>query len=101
MSYMSAIIRFNLLSDLFFYLFVELVAYSKKSAISSREIQTSILLGELVEHAISEAWGIKSLPLLTRNSRWCAVLQDVFDKLACLSEVCSSAVMLPICIILP
>ena len=76
-------------------MYVELVAYSMKYAISSREIQTSILLhGELVEHAISEARGIKSLPLLTRNSRWCAVLQDVFDKLACLSEVCSSAVML-------
>ena len=43
-------------------LFVELAAYSKKSTISSREIQTSVRLilpGELAKHAISE--GTKSV----------------------------------------
>jgi histone H2B len=42
----------------FFFLFAELAAYSKKSTISSREIQTSvrlILLDELAKHAISES----------------------------------------------
>lgn len=43
-------------------LFSELAAYSKKSTISSREIQTSVRLilpGELAKHAISE--GTKSV----------------------------------------
>jgi histone H2B len=43
-------------------LFAELAAYSKKSTISSREIQTSVRLilpGELAKHAISE--GTKSV----------------------------------------
>ena len=43
-------------------LFVELAAYSKKSTISSREIQTAVRLilpGELAKHAISE--GTKSV----------------------------------------
>ena len=47
---------------LFMVLFVELAAYSKKSTISSREIQTSVRLilpGELAKHAISE--GTKSV----------------------------------------
>ena len=42
--------------------FVELAAYSKKSTISSREIQTAVRLilpGELSKHAISE--GTKSV----------------------------------------
>jgi histone H2B len=42
--------------------FKELAAYSKKSTISSREIQTSVRLilpGELAKHAISE--GTKSV----------------------------------------
>lgn len=42
--------------------FSELAAYSKKSTISSREIQTSVRLilpGELAKHAISE--GTKSV----------------------------------------
>ncbi|KZP19475.1 histone-fold-containing protein [Athelia psychrophila] len=42
--------------------FVELASYSKKSTISSREIQTSVRLilpGELAKHAISE--GTKSV----------------------------------------
>jgi histone H2B len=55
------------LSDLFWIfksdgLFTELAAYSKKSTISSREIQTSVRLilpGELAKHAISE--GTKSV----------------------------------------
>jgi histone H2B len=41
----------------FFFLFAELAAYSKKSTISSREIQTSVRLilpDELAKHAISE-----------------------------------------------
>ena len=49
--------------------FVELAAYSKKSTISSREIQTSVRLilpGELAKHAISE--GTKSV---TSMLRWC------------------------------
>ena len=48
-------------SDLFFS-HLELAAYSKKSTISSREIQTSVRLilpGELAKHAISE--GTKSV----------------------------------------
>ena len=43
-------------------MFVELAAYSKKSTISSREIQTAVRLilpGELAKHAISE--GTKSV----------------------------------------
>jgi histone H2B len=43
----------------------ELAAYSKKSTISSREIQTSVRLilpGELAKHAISE--GTKSVTLV-------------------------------------
>ena len=43
-------------------LFTELASYSKKSTISSREIQTSVRLilpGELAKHAISE--GTKSV----------------------------------------
>ena len=46
---------------------VELAAYSKKSTISSREIQTSVRLilpGELAKHAISE--GTKSVTLVLR-----------------------------------
>ena len=42
--------------------FIELAAYSKKSTISSREIQTAVRLilpGELAKHAISE--GTKSV----------------------------------------
>lgn len=42
--------------------FVELASYSKKSTISSREIQTAVRLilpGELAKHAISE--GTKSV----------------------------------------
>lgn len=48
----------------------ELAAYSKKSTISSREIQTSVRLilpGELAKHAISE--GTKSV-----TSKYCAIL---------------------------
>lgn len=59
---------------------IELAAYSKKSTISAREIQTSVRLilpGELSKHAISE--GTKSvtkvsfipLSLLTLLSDWC------------------------------
>ena len=47
------------LTDVFF---IELASYSKKSTISSREIQTSVRLilpGELAKHAISE--GTKSV----------------------------------------
>ena len=59
----TSTIRFLSLINAFFYLiFVELAAYSKKSTISSREIQTSVRLilpGELAKHAISE--GTKSV----------------------------------------
>ena len=57
----STVIRFWY-SDAFFLFLVELAAYSKKSTISSREIQTSVRLilpGELAKHAISE--GTKSV----------------------------------------
>ena len=50
---------------------VELASYSKKSTISSREIQTSVRLilpGELAKHAISE--GTKSV---TKVRRFCAL----------------------------
>jgi hypothetical protein len=46
----------------------ELAAYSKKSTISSREIQTSVRLilpGELAKHAISE--GTKSVTKVRRS----------------------------------
>lgn len=49
-------------------LFAELAAYSKKSTISSREIQTSVRLilpGELAKHAISE--GTKSVTSTLRK----------------------------------
>jgi histone H2B len=48
----------------------ELAAYSKKSTISSREIQTSVRLilpGELAKHAISE--GTKSVTKVRLFSR--------------------------------
>lgn len=51
-------------------LLVELAAYSKKSTISSREIQTSVRLilpGELAKHAISE--GTKSVTKFSSGSK--------------------------------
>ena len=48
----------------------ELASYSKKSTISSREIQTAVRLilpGELAKHAISE--GTKSVTKVSRPSR--------------------------------
>ena len=48
----------------------ELASYSKKSTISSREIQTAVRLilpGELAKHAISE--GTKSVTKVSRSSR--------------------------------
>jgi hypothetical protein len=56
---------------------VELAAYSKKSTISSREIQTSVRLilpGELAKHAISE--GTKSV---TKVRRLTCLLSAVSD----------------------
>jgi histone H2B len=52
---------------------LELAAYSKKSTISSREIQTAVRLilpGELSKHAISE--GTKSVTKVRVSSLLCA-----------------------------
>ena len=49
---------------------IELAAYSKKSTISSREIQTSVRLilpGELAKHAISE--GTKSVTKFSSSGK--------------------------------
>jgi histone H2B len=57
---------------------IELAAYSKKSTISSREIQTSVRLilpGELAKHAISE--GTKSV-----------------TKVCCFDRVCGHALLM-------
>ena len=51
--------------------YTELSSYSKKSTISSREIQTAVRLilpGELAKHAISE--GTKSVTSKSRNLEW-------------------------------
>jgi len=55
----------------------ELAAYSKKSTISSREIQTSVRLilpGELAKHAISE--GTKSVTSKLPFHRHCILLVE-------------------------
>ena len=60
----------------------ELAAYSKKSTISSREIQTSVRLilpGELAKHAISE--GTKSVTLVS-----CSTYRSRSSNLACISQ---------------
>lgn len=60
----------------------ELAAYSKKSTISSREIQTSVRLilpGELAKHAISE--GTKSV-----TSEYLVLLSIGAALMHCLSE---------------
>lgn len=56
---------------------LELASYSKKSTISSREIQTSVRLilpGELAKHAISE--GTKSVTLVLYSNSW-SLLMDI------------------------
>ena len=64
-----ALIRLDVgLLTRFLFLFVELASYSKKSTISSREIQTSVRLilpGELAKHAISE--GTKSVTSMSQS----------------------------------
>lgn len=61
--------------------FVELASYSKKSTISSREIQTAVRLilpGELAKHAISE--GTKSV---TKVSQFCLSRKTISLTAAC------------------
>ena len=56
------------------YAWIELASYSKKSTISSREIQTAVRLilpGELAKHAISE--GTKSVTKVSRSQVDCEV----------------------------
>lgn len=58
----SSMCHFSTLTKAYSHSPAELAAYSKKSTISSREIQTSVRLilpGELAKHAISE--GTKSV----------------------------------------
>lgn len=60
----------------------ELASYSKKSTISSREIQTSVRLilpGELAKHAISE--GTKSVTFVLNNFSFVHTLSNVFAHL--------------------
>jgi hypothetical protein len=64
------------------FLHAELAAYSKKSTISSREIQTSVRLilpGELAKHAISE--GTKSV-----TSEYLVSFSFGAELMHCLSE---------------
>lgn len=59
----------------------ELSQYSKKSTISSREIQTAVRLilpGELAKHAISE--GTKSVTSMYRQSILCNVGTNAFAE---------------------
>lgn len=59
----------------------ELASYSKKSTISSREIQTSVRLilpGELSKHAISE--GTKSVTKVSLSQRSCYTIANLLPQ---------------------
>lgn len=77
---------------------VELASYSKKSTISSREIQTSVRLilpGELSKHAISE--GTKSVtkvcftvvPCCVYTNIWIVFERDQVDTVVVLCVLCT------------
>lgn len=62
MSFSCRYLTHRMVVDIRYPIFIELASYSKKSTISSREIQTAVRLilpGELAKHAISE--GTKSV----------------------------------------